>query len=148
MDIDTSTTPSEGEITPGGNTAPPTSNSNDGHDLLLSNLNAPYTGTSREKATHDDGSFPPPPPPGIRQATPPLEIRVAKETFEQLDQYDAHAKKAKEHYERALERTRKNSNPVQNTRDSSSAHASTGIGRRSSGQSAFDIGRDPWSRPR
>lgn len=144
MDIDTATTPSEGEITPGGATAP---TGNTGHDLLLSNLNAIYNGISREKSVNDEGSLPPPPP-EIRQATPPLEIRVAKETFDQLDQYDTHAKKSKGNYEQALERTRKNSNPMQNTREASSAHASAGVSRRSSGQTAFDPGRDPRTRPR
>lgn len=45
-----------------------------------------------------------PAPPELRQVTPPPEIRLAKETLDQIDLYDKHAKPAKDYYEKALKR--------------------------------------------
>ncbi|CAK3878661.1 Hypothetical predicted protein [Lecanosticta acicola] len=161
MDLDVTTAPlSDGEIIPAHpnghhhhhhhhNNPSDHNGKNSGINLFLANLSAPVPESGRDPCVPADGSLPPPPP-GVRQATPPLEIQVAKETLDRIAEYELHSQPAKEHYEKALERMRRGSTgvpPIHHTSNAPSSGAgppsASSHGAGGSVANPIDSARDP-----
>ncbi|KAF2162057.1 hypothetical protein M409DRAFT_58513 [Zasmidium cellare ATCC 36951] len=74
-------------------------------DHLYQTLSTPYTPGTGDLSTSTTNPLPQPSP-SLRQATPPPEIAIAKETLDQIELYEQHARPTREYYERALRRLR------------------------------------------
>lgn len=88
--------------------------------LLIANLSAPAP--IQDPCVPQTSRAIPPPPSFIVPETPPPEVRLARETSRQLDQYDRFGKQVRNYYRDALAR---NENPADAARRRTSSGAST-----------------------
>ncbi|EME86053.1 uncharacterized protein MYCFIDRAFT_202365 [Pseudocercospora fijiensis CIRAD86] len=125
-------------------------------EQMLAAMNTPYTESMGDPYLRPDATLPPPPP-GTRQVTPPPEIKLAKETLDQIELYEKHASRTRNFFKAALQRERRRNSTggsaasaPWNVRRTSSASASAVRGATSPNRdprrvnaSPIDISRDP-----
>ncbi|KAF7190277.1 hypothetical protein HII31_08608 [Pseudocercospora fuligena] len=75
-------------------------------EQMLAAMNTPYKESMGDPYLRPDAMVPPPPP-DTRQTTPPPEIKLAKQTLDQIQLYEKHASRTRKFYKDALHRERR-----------------------------------------
>ncbi|KXS96007.1 hypothetical protein AC578_3910 [Pseudocercospora eumusae] len=106
-------------------------------EQMLAAMNTPYKESMGDPYLRADVMVPPPPP-GTRQATPPPEIKLAKETIDTIQLYEKHASQTRKFYKDALQRERRRTST-----GGSAASAPWNVSRTSSVRAVASPTRDP-----